>query len=279
MANLEVVRVIRECGAQLALPTTQIHMPASIEAMAIAQGFAPSLMPTVAPLQQPANPVVMSSVTLTAGAGSVGSSSSLPPDIRKKDLPPFSTVSSAQAIVASTPSVSAVGVDPSVANLSPAAAAILSKSQAGSYIAETLAKNSAAVGAAKSMDASATTAERRVIVGQIKSGGTPGTPEPQQPPQTQQPYYSQQPLSKQTAQQQLQQLQSFQAQAQAQQALIRAQQAGNPPSPTNGVAKRPQRPVFAKDGSISWSWMEIEAEFSRGEDGDPTNPAGNINTF
>ena len=71
MANLEVVRVIRDCGAQLALPTTLIHVP-NAASMDSAQAFIAQI-PVPGQLSMP--PMVQSSMTATTQVTQVSTTS------------------------------------------------------------------------------------------------------------------------------------------------------------------------------------------------------------
>lgn len=304
MANLEIVRVIRECGAQLALPTTLMHtVPASIESLAAAAQV-PALAPSVAAAKvAAATPSTTTAASVTTTTTTTTASMSVTPALippplmppktsessKKKDLPPLATVAQSTVAAAATTSIAIppksekvtiteVSSPPSSsstrASLSPAAAAILQQAQTGPYIAETLGSTAPTAAAPRVVVGPATTA-----VGpptplptpqpdpRLKSSQKMGdvdvlfTPKPipaALPQQPLPPTASTPPLSAPTMSAREQQQRLFQQQFQQQQqqaALQRQQQLSS-----QAQALRKQRPVYGRDGSISWSWVEIEAQ-------------------
>jgi len=143
MANLEIVRVIRECGAQLALPTTLVHMPggSSAASLATVDQAQQSVLPLVGQLpvtvaQSGVTTTKVTQVTTSSSSSSVVvpsssttsqavipvpppplakssvDSSLQPPQIAafpgptKKKLPPLATLAAAAASSPSSPSTS-----------------------------------------------------------------------------------------------------------------------------------------------------------------------------
>lgn len=349
MANLEVVRIIRDCGAQLALPTTLIHMP-NAASMDSAQAFL---------AQIPVPPMVQSSMTATtqvtqvsttststssvvvptttipqpkpqsssSGLDSLPSSASQPPALPKTQLTipvPITPVSAsslpaalakknaaAAAVLSTTisrldtspaqpaplatlqqqptwsppepPSKSAKPIDaaPSTAAaLSPAAKAILAEAQAGSFISEAYAGRVATAppssvkdGGPTKQASSSQTDPRKKVIPELPqqplppTASTPpasvSTPPPSTPPSTV-VSVSSSPASSIT----LQSLnEEYQQQQQQQQKLLDMQKDNKGRS-----ARQNQAPVFTQDGSISWSWLQMEESIA--ENGEEDSGGG-----
>ena len=317
MANLEIVRVIRECGAQLALPTTLMHtVPASIESLAAAAQV-PALAPSVAAAKvaaaTPATTTaasVTTTTTTTTAYMSVSPALIPPPPLppktsessKKKDLPPLATVAQSAVAAAATaaiaippkpekvtpeasPPSSSSSLAQARASLSPAAAAILQQAQTGSYIAETLGPTATTSAAPRVVVGPATKAlgpptplptpqpdpRKSQKVGDVDAMFTPKPAPAALPQQPLPPTASTPPLSAPTMSAREQQQRLFQQQFQQQQqqaALQRQQQLSS-----QAQALRKQRPVYGRDGSISWSWVEIEAQVvaEAGDESPPTD--------
>ena len=351
MANLEIVRVIRECGAQLALPTTLIHMPPAGGADPT-QGVFPlvSQLPS-ASLAQPA--VTTTKVTqVTTASVVIPAASTTPPPApalakpsletqgvtvpgatssslssKKKDLPPLATkaaaaaagssataptttaapavaTAAAAAVVAAASTMAAaaaggagvgsqgqmpaasssssqksassksVAVEASssstLTSLSPAAAAILKEAQAGSYISETL--GGKIKGSSTSSTSAAAQQKPKLVVGPpVKAGPPTQLPSPQPDPRTKKAPADlpQAPLPP-TA--------STPPNTATVQAQITAQQLQQKQLLKPAMRRNPTAPVFSEDGSLSWSWIEIEASIlengDEDSDGRPTSAIG-----
>jgi len=158
--------------------------------------------------------------------------------------------------------------------LSPAAAAILKEAQAGSYISETL--GGKIKGSSTSSTSAAAQQKPKLVVGPPqpgKAGPPTQLPSPQPDPRTKKapadlpqaplPPTASTPPNTATVQAQItaQQLQQSQKQ------LLK---------PT--MRRNPTAPVFSEDGSLSWSWIEIEASIlengDEDSDGRPTSTFG-----
>jgi len=322
MANLEIVRVIRECGAQLALPTTLMHtVPASIESLAAAAQV-PALAPSVAAAKvAAATPATTTAASVTTTTTTTTASMSVSPALipppplppktsessKKKDLPPLATVAQSAVAAAATaaiaippkpekvtpeasPPSSSSSLAQARASLSPAAAAILQQAQTGSYIAETLGPTAATTAAAapRVVVGPATKAlgpptplptpqpdprlrNSQKVGGEVEAVFTPKPAPAALPQQPLPPTASTPPLSAPTMSAREQQQRLFQQQFQQQQqqaALQRQQQLSS-----QAQALRKQRPVYGRDGSISWSWVEIEAQVvaEAGDESPPTD--------